>query len=101
MPVAVPYVRASDMVYPNGRTIDFDYNAGADDAMSRVSDIKDDNSGTHLADYTYLGAGTIATQNYTEPGLKLDYTGTSDDFSWISSAACSSRTGRPMPAQVP
>jgi hypothetical protein len=52
--------RLTSVTYPNGRVVDYCYNNGLDDAISRVSYIADDSGGspsTHLEDYDYLGAG--------------------------------------------
>ena len=34
------------MTYPNGRVVDYVYNAGLDNAISRLSALADDNGGT-------------------------------------------------------
>jgi hypothetical protein len=44
--------------------------------MSRLSAIKDCDDETVLAAYTYLGLGTIVTEDYTTANLNLDYAGT-------------------------
>ena len=45
------------MTYPNGRVIDYNYNTGLDDSISRLSSMSD--SGTILESYKYLGLGTV------------------------------------------
>jgi YD repeat-containing protein len=73
------YVRLTDLIYPNGRHEQYGYGtAGAvDDIMSRFDSISDLSGG--LAAYTYLGAGTVASVSYPQPGLSLDYS--ADNFS--------------------
>ena len=60
------FMRLAALVYPNGRIIHYEYNPGADDALSRVSAVADDdgsgNAGQVDAAYTYLGAETIASE---------------------------------------
>jgi RHS repeat-associated protein len=71
----------TDIIYPNGRDVQYGYGtAGAvDDIMSRLETISDGSGtdGTYSA-YTYLGAGTIASEDYQQPQVKLDYS--ADDF---------------------
>ncbi len=47
-----------------------------DDLMSRLETISDSTGG--LASYDYLGAGTVASVSYPQPGLSLDYS--ADNF---------------------
>jgi RHS repeat-associated protein len=47
-----------------------------EDIMSRIGSISDSTGG--LASYDYLGAGTVASVSYPEPGLSLDYS--ADNF---------------------
>jgi YD repeat-containing protein len=69
------YVRLTDVIYPNGRDVQYGYGEGEagaiDDVMSRLATIGDQN-GTYAA-YTYLGAGKIVTEDYVEAQAKLDY----------------------------
>ena len=69
--------------YPNGREVNYDYGTtGAiDDIMSRLASIKDDDGSTVLASYKYLGGGTIVTEDYEVPDVRLDYTGTDNSYS--------------------
>jgi RHS repeat-associated protein len=56
--------------------LDYGYNSGLDDTISRVSYEADDggsSSGVHLADYSYLGLGTIVVQNEPENNTELTY----------------------------
>ncbi|MCE5267071.1 MAG: hypothetical protein LLG00_04220, partial [Planctomycetaceae bacterium] len=54
------YVRLDKVTYPNGRQIGYNYAAGVDNIMSRLSSISD--SVGNLAEYTYLGLSTIAKE---------------------------------------
>jgi RHS repeat-associated protein len=68
-------IRQTGIMYPNARVITSDYGAanGADDALSRVASIVDDDmASTHLADYSYLGLNTFVEVDYTEP--EIEYT---------------------------
>ena len=62
-------VRRTGIVYPNGRVLNYVYNSGDDDNLSRVSSIGDD-SFSPLAAYTYLGAGSIVVADYQQPGIQ-------------------------------
>ncbi len=83
------YVRLDKLIYPNsadppnGREVNYDYGTagGTDDVMSRLAAIKDDGGTPVLASYEYLGAGTVVEENYEQPDVKLDYTGTSHSYS--------------------
>ncbi len=68
-----PYLRLSRTIYPNGRDVQYGYGTtGAiDDIMSRLESIGD-NSGT-FATFNYLGAGTIAVEDFVQAQVKLDY----------------------------
>ncbi len=79
-------LRLASLRYPNGRLVHTTFGAsgGSADAMSRVDAIKDDTSGSpgnSLAEYTYLGAGTIVKEDYTESDVRLDYdSGTAGEY---------------------
>ncbi|NQT15554.1 MAG: RHS repeat-associated core domain-containing protein, partial [Planctomycetes bacterium] len=69
------HVRLQKTTYPNGRVLRYEYNTGLDDAMNRVSFLADDDAGsvgTHLAEYSYLGAGMIACEDFCQPQVRLD-----------------------------
>ena len=66
------YLRFSQLVYPNGRTVTDNYAAGVDSIMSRLTSITESN-GTVDAAYKYLGLGTIVREDYQQAGIKLDY----------------------------
>ncbi len=74
--MAAAYVRLTDIIYPNGRDVSYGYGAtgAVDDIMSRLATISESN-GTVDAAYTYLGSGTIASENYEQPQIALDYSG--------------------------
>ena len=68
--------RLTSMTYPNGRVLDFVYNSGLDNAISRVSAIADDNAGspgTVLESYAYLGLGMIVAWSHPQTGVNLTY----------------------------
>lgn len=68
--------RLKSLTYPNGRILRHEYGSGTDDATSRLSYLADDNAGsigTHLEEYSYLGAATIVERKHPEPGLDLTY----------------------------
>jgi len=83
--------RLTQMHYPNGRIVRYEYNSGLDNNISRISFLADDDSGdvgTPLEEYTYLGAGTVVKRNRPEPGTSLSYIGASntasDSGDWYS-----------------
>jgi RHS repeat-associated protein len=65
------------MTYPNGRVLNFSYNAGLDNAISRLSFLSD-NSGP-LEAYTYLGLGTVVQRAHPQNGVNLTYIHQSGD----------------------
>jgi RHS repeat-associated protein len=95
--------RLTSEVYPNGRTITYNYNSGLDSTASRISSISD-SSGT-IQSYTYMGLATPVT--FTDGnGIELTYLSTStgdagdnvtgldrfgrvDDQNWINSSSTS------------
>jgi RHS repeat-associated protein len=62
------------MTYPDGRVLEYDYGSGgsAADKLSRIAALNiDDGAGADpVAQYTYLGAGSVVTAHHPEP----DYT---------------------------
>ncbi len=64
------FVRLADVVYPNGRTIDYNYASGVDAVMSRLSSISD-STGT-LSAYKYLGLGQIVEERGRRRGREAD-----------------------------
>lgn len=77
------HIRSTSMTYPNGRIVRYEYSSGADDNLSRFSYLADDSSGsvgTHLAEYAYMGLGTVVTIDYPEPDIRMDLvTGSGND----------------------
>jgi RHS repeat-associated protein len=74
------------MVYPNGRTIDYNYsgtklNGALDNAIGRLDSISDGansgDSGQVLEQYSYLGLSTIIARNHPQDGINLTLVGTS------------------------
>src|SRR5207253_3832727 len=63
--------RLLSMTYPNGRVVNYNYNAGLDSTISRLSSISD-NSAT-LEAYTYLGLSTVVDRSHPQPGVDLTY----------------------------
>ena len=70
-------VRPTSLTYPNGRVLHYDYGSagGMDDQLSRVGAIVDDEE-TPLAEYSYLGLGTVAIQRSPQPGIENTLLGT-------------------------
>ena len=77
-------VRPTSLTYPDGRVVTYNYGTGGgmDDAASRVSQLVDsDGSSTLLAEYAYLGLGTIVQVDHPQPDLEytlIDQSGTVD-----------------------
>jgi RHS repeat-associated protein len=63
--------RQVSMTYPNGRVLNYNYNSGLDDRISRLSSLSD-NSAT-LEAYTYLGLDTVVKRAHPQPGVDLTY----------------------------
>jgi len=72
------HVRPLSRTYPNGRVLAYTYGraGGTDDAANRVAALIDNDGTTHLADYSYLGEGSVVEVEYTEPDLKYTLMGT-------------------------
>jgi RHS repeat-associated protein len=69
--------RPTALVYPNGRTLYYQYDAGTDTALNRVSSLSSASSPIPnpqslipLVTYDYLGLNTIVRVIYPEPGLR-------------------------------
>ena len=78
--------RLASMVYPNGRTIDYNYsganlNSALDNAIGRLDSISDGaNSGDPgqvLEQYSYLGLSTVIARNHPQTNINLTYLGSS------------------------
>lgn len=63
--------RLTSMIYPNGRVLDYNYDAGVDDSISRLSSISD-NTGV-LEAYTYLGLANVVERAHPQTGVNLTY----------------------------
>jgi RHS repeat-associated protein len=61
--------RLESMTYPNGRVLNYNYNAGLDDSIGLLSSLSD-NSGT-LEAYTYLGLDTVVERAHPQTGVNL------------------------------
>ncbi len=75
--------RPQTFVYPNGRTIAYNY----DDNLNRLSSIEystADGTGSTQTTYDYLGLDTIVKETSLEPDVGLDYTGGSHDYSGLN-----------------
>jgi RHS repeat-associated protein len=77
-------IRLNQLIYPNGRLIDYSYAARMDSALNRVTSILDDATSVTFASYTYLGMNSVVRITYPEPGIWLDlWGGTSGTFAGL------------------
>ena len=74
----------TSMVYPNGRTINYNYsgsnlNGALDTAIGRLDSISDGansgDAGQVLEQYSYLGLSTIVARNHPQTGINLTLVG--------------------------
>jgi hypothetical protein len=75
--------RLKSITYPNSSILRYEYNAGLDDSISRLSFLADDNGGTvgtHLEEYSYLGLNTVVRRGHPEPGIDVTYIAQSGDL---------------------
>jgi RHS repeat-associated protein len=65
--------RLTGLVYPNGRTVTYDYgtSGGLNDTISRLDSLKD--GGTVLESYSYLGLSTVVVRSHPSTGVDLTY----------------------------
>jgi RHS repeat-associated protein len=63
--------RLTSMTYPSGYVLNYNYDSGLDDSISRLSSISD-STGT-LESYAFLGLGTVVERDHPQPGLDLSY----------------------------
>jgi YD repeat-containing protein len=63
--------RLVSMTYPNGRVLNYNYNTGLDNTISRLSSLSD-NSAT-LEAYSYLGLDTVVKRAHPQSGVDLTY----------------------------
>ncbi len=59
------------MTYPNGRILNFNYAAGLDDSISRLTSISD--GAVTLESYSYLGLSIVVKRAHPQPGVDLTY----------------------------
>ena len=72
--------RLTAIIYPDSYTVNFTYNSGTDDAISRVSSLSD--TGGTLASFTYQGLGTVMSTSF---GSGINSAITLDQFANIAS----------------
>ncbi len=75
--------RGSSIPDPGGVVYDYGTAGLADDNLNRPAAIQDAVRPDTIATYQYLGLGTIVTEDYEEPQVKLDYTGTDHSYSGL------------------
>jgi RHS repeat-associated protein len=63
--------RLVSMTYPNGRVLNYNYNSGVDDRISRLSSISD--SSATLEAYSYLGLNTVVARSHPQTGINQTY----------------------------
>ena len=63
--------RPTSMTYPNGYTINYNYNTGLDSNISRLSSISD--SGGTLESYLYLGLDTVMERDHPQTGINQTF----------------------------
>jgi RHS repeat-associated protein len=63
--------RLVSMTYPNGRVLNYNYAAGLDSSISRLTSLSD-GTGT-LESYSYLGLDTVVKRSHPQPGVDLSY----------------------------
>ena len=71
--------RLTSIQYPDGYTVDYNYNSGLDSDISRLSYLSDD-TGT-LQSYSYLGLNTVVVMAEPQADLELTYLTTDDGTS--------------------
>ena len=63
--------RLTSMIYPDGRVIDYNYDPGLDDSISRLSSMSDATG--VLEAYVYLGLDTVVERDHPQTGVNLTY----------------------------
>jgi RHS repeat-associated protein len=63
--------RLTSIIYPNGKVLNYNYAAGLDDAISRLSSLSD--STGILESYDYLGEAVVVARRHPQPGVDLSY----------------------------
>ncbi len=64
-------LRLKNVVYPNGKTLNYNYASGVDSTISRLTSLSD-NSGT-LETLSYLGLGTPVKRAHPQRNVDLTY----------------------------
>jgi RHS repeat-associated protein len=82
-------LRLASVRYPNGRLLHTTYGTSGEigDLLDRAASLNADNSGSPgdaIAEYSYLGHGTIVKEDYPQPDVRLDYdTGTAGEYAGL------------------
>jgi RHS repeat-associated protein len=63
--------RPTSLTYPNGRVLSYNYAAGLDNSISRLTSITD--GATTLESYKYLGLDTVVERDHPQSGVNLTY----------------------------
>jgi RHS repeat-associated protein len=63
--------RVVSITYPDGRVLNYNYAAGLDNAVSRLSSLSD--STGVLESYDYLGEAVVVSRKHPQPGVDLTY----------------------------
>ena len=63
--------RLTSMTYPNGRVLDYNYNNGLDNSISRLSSLSD--SSGILESYLYLGLDTVVERDHPQTGVNQTF----------------------------
>jgi RHS repeat-associated protein len=66
--------RPTEMTYPDGFTVSYQYGSGLDNAISRLTRLVDADD-TTLEEYAYLGLSTVVVRAHPESGVDLTYIG--------------------------
>jgi RHS repeat-associated protein len=75
-------IRLNQLIYPNGRQVNYNFASGMDSTLNRVMSLSD--SSATLASYTYLGLGMVVRITYPQPSVWLDlWGGTSGVFAGL------------------
>jgi hypothetical protein len=67
-------VRPTSLTYPDGRVLTYSYSGAANDRASRVDAIQD--GSLTLAEYIYLGNGSVVEVDYHQPQVRYTLVGT-------------------------
>jgi RHS repeat-associated protein len=65
--------RLTSMTYPDGYKLDYNYNSGLDNNISRLSSLVEDSTLTTLESYKYLGLDTVVERDHTQNGVNQTY----------------------------